>query len=177
MRPQLGGRKRSANEPAQAAGSKKRAAAPAKKGAKPAASMISPGHVQDVAHTDCPLATPGAAGSAAALRASNVARVHSLPQPTLPKTIHSGQPQPSKAAAAGNAEGVLAAKAPRKRTKAADMDLAAVEAKAHGPGGLAKLSVPELQCLLKARKLPVGGKKADLVARVELHLAAAEPAV
>ena len=177
MRPQLGGRKRSANEPAQAARSKKRAAAPAKKGAKPAVSMISPGHVQDVARTDCPLATPGAAGGAAALRASNVARGHSLPHPTLPKNLHSGQPQPSKAAAAGNAEEGLAAKAPRKRTKAADMVLAAVEAKAHGSGGLAKLTVPELQCLLKARQLPMGGKKADLVARVELHLAAAEPAV
>lgn len=177
MRPQLGGRKRSANEPAQAAGSKQRAAAPANKGAKPAASMISPGHVQDVACTDCPLAMPGAAGGAAGLRAPSVAGVHSLAHPALPKNAHSGQPQPSKAAAAGNAEEGLAAKAPRKRTKAADMVLAAVEAKAHGPGGAAKLSMPELQCLLKARKLPVGGKKADLVARVELHLAAADPAV
>ena len=37
-------------------------------------------------------------------------------------------------------------------------------------GLLEDLTVPELKAVLKARRMPVGGKKADLAARVaELH--------
>ena len=66
------------------------------------------------------------------------------------------------------------AKAPRQRKKADDIDLAEVEKKIQdkfAAGKLADLSIPELKCFLKARKLPVGGKKSDLVARVEPLLA------
>ena len=70
-----------------------------------------------------------------------------------------------------------AAKAPpRKRTKADDLDTAQVEVKVrerHAAGQLDKLSIPELKCFLKARKQAVGGKKADLVARVAELLARA----
>ena len=66
------------------------------------------------------------------------------------------------------------AKAPRQRKKADDIDLAEVEKKIQdkfAAGKLADLSILELKCFLKARKLPVGGKKSDLVARVEPLLA------
>lgn len=68
------------------------------------------------------------------------------------------------------AAAVAPAKAPRQRKKADDIDLAEVEKKIQekfGAGRLQDLSVPELKCFLKARKLPVGGKKSDLVARIE----------
>ena len=61
-------------------------------------------------------------------------------------------------------------KAPRQRKKAEDVDLAEVEKKMHERHAAARLqdvSIPELKCFLKARKLPVGGKKSDLLARVE----------
>ena len=57
----------------------------------------------------------------------------------------------------------------RQRTKAADLDAAAVHAKVvqkHADGKLAELTVPEAKCWLKGRKLPLKGKKEDLVARV-----------
>ena len=73
-------------------------------------------------------------------------------------------------AAAAAAAAAAPAKAPRQRKKADDIDLAEVEKKIQekfAAGKLADLSVPELKCFLKARKLPVGGKKSDLVAKVE----------
>ena len=63
-----------------------------------------------------------------------------------------------------------ATKAPRQRKKAEDVDLAEVEKKIHekqAAGRLQDVSIPELKCFLKARKLPVGGKKSDLLTRVE----------
>ena len=63
-----------------------------------------------------------------------------------------------------------ATKAPRQRKKAEDIDLAEVEKKIHekqAAGRLQDVSIPELKCFLKARKLPVGGKKSDLLTRVE----------
>ena len=63
-----------------------------------------------------------------------------------------------------------AIKAPRQRKKAEDIDLAEVEKKMHekqAAGRMQDVSIPELKCFLKARKLPVGGKKSDLLARVE----------
>jgi hypothetical protein len=75
------------------------------------------------------------------------------------------------AMAAAAAEATTApAKAPRQRKKADDIDLAEVGRKIQekfAAGKLADLSIPELKRFLKARKLPVGGKKSDLVARVE----------
>jgi hypothetical protein len=35
-----------------------------------------------------------------------------------------------------------------------------------GSGKLQELSIPEMQCWLRSRKLPVGGKKGDLEARI-----------
>lgn len=69
----------------------------------------------------------------------------------------------------GTAEAAATKAPPRKRTKAEDLDSAQVEAKVrdkHTAGQLEKLSIPELKCFLKARKQALGGKKADLVARV-----------
>ena len=60
--------------------------------------------------------------------------------------------------------------APRKRTQMADVDAAAVEVKVtslRAEGKLSSLTVPELKTWLKARKLAVGGKKADLLSRLE----------
>ncbi len=63
-----------------------------------------------------------------------------------------------------------AAKPPaRQRTKATDLDVAAVHAKVvqkHAEGKLSDLTVPEAKCWLKGRKLPLKGKKEDLVARI-----------
>ena len=59
--------------------------------------------------------------------------------------------------------------AARQRTKAADLDGAAVHAKVvqkHAEGKLAELTVPEAKCWLKGRKLPLKGKKEELVARI-----------
>lgn len=67
-------------------------------------------------------------------------------------------------------------KAPRQRKKADDIDLAAVEKKVlekHAAGSLNDLSIPELKCFLKARKATVGGKKADLIARLQPLLSTA----
>ena len=55
------------------------------------------------------------------------------------------------------------------RIKASDLDAAAVDAKVaskHACGCLKDLSVPEMQCYLRTRKQPVGGKKADLEQRL-----------
>ncbi len=41
----------------------------------------------------------------------------------------------------------------------------------HVAGTLEKLSIPEMKCFLKAKKLPVSGKKADLLARLMQCLA------
>ena len=49
----------------------------------------------------------------------------------------------------------------RKRTKAGDMDLVAMAAKARGGGGLAELSMSGMRCLLQACMQPLGGKWAD----------------
>ena len=60
--------------------------------------------------------------------------------------------------------------AARKRTQISDVDPAAVEIKVadcKARGKLGSLTVPELKTWLKAHKLPVGGKKADLVARLQ----------
>ena len=64
--------------------------------------------------------------------------------------------------------------AARKRVKADELDAAVVGAKIaqkQKEGKLAELTVPEMKCFLKGRKLPVGGKKADLIARLEGCLA------
>ena len=79
-------------------------------------------------------------------------------------------PCAKKDAPQGNAdEAAAAAKAPRNRTKAGDLDVAAVETKIkakHAEQQLGKLSIPEIKCFLKAKNLPVGGKKGDLLERL-----------
>lgn len=72
------------------------------------------------------------------------------------------------AAAAPEATAVPKA-APRNRVKAGDLDPAEIEAKVrqkHAENALEKLSIPEMKCFLKSKKLPVSGKKAELVARL-----------
>ena len=63
------------------------------------------------------------------------------------------------------------------RAKAADIDLAQTEAKLkekQAAGKLGELSIPQLKVLLKARKLLLGGKKADLITRLQAHLAGSQ---
>ena len=90
-------------------------------------------------------------------------------QPAAPRA-----PAPAAAATAPPAAaGPPAPAAARKRTKASDLDLAAVAAKVaekHAAGGLKELSMPEMQCYLRAAKLAVSGKKADLEARITAQL-------
>jgi len=77
---------------------------------------------------------------------------------------------PAATPGAAAAPGSEAAKKPAaKRVKASDLDagvVAAAIAAARAAGTLEKLSVAELKAFCKANKLQVGGKKADLVARV-----------
>ncbi|GAX84724.1 hypothetical protein CEUSTIGMA_g12146.t1 [Chlamydomonas eustigma] len=57
----------------------------------------------------------------------------------------------------------------RKRTKASDLDCNTVIGKVlakHAVGNLKDLNVPEMQCFLRARKQPVGGRKAELEERI-----------
>ena len=91
---------------------------------------------------------------------------------------HTAAPCAIRTAQQGNADeagaAAAAAKAPRNRTKAADLDVAAVEAKVrakHAEQQLEKLSIPEIKCFLKVKKLPVGGKKGDLLERLVKCLA------
>lgn len=67
-----------------------------------------------------------------------------------------------------------AVKAPaRARVKAGDLDPVAVDAKVRekfGAGRAEDLTVPEMKCFLKSLKLGVGGKKADLIARISAAL-------
>ncbi|CAD7702206.1 unnamed protein product [Ostreobium quekettii] len=58
---------------------------------------------------------------------------------------------------------------PKKRSKVADLDLPSVTEKVlkgFAEGKVGKLSVPEMKCYLKAHKQKLGGKKADLEARL-----------
>ena len=94
--------------------------------------------------------------------------------------IESTSAQAASAAASAQVAAAAAAdapsKAPRQRKKADDIDLADVEKKIRekqAAGRLQDLSIPELKCFLKACKLPVGGKKSNLLARVEPLLAKA----
>ena len=57
--------------------------------------------------------------------------------------------------------------------RTSSLDAAQIEAKVqqmHADGLQAKLSVPEIKVFLKSRKLPVGGKKADLLLRLSSAL-------
>ena len=63
--------------------------------------------------------------------------------------------------------------APRAQQKAPALDAAHVEAKVkqmYVDGLQHKLSVPEIKAFLKARKQPLGGKKADLLVRLSAAL-------
>lgn len=78
----------------------------------------------------------------------------------------------AKATSAGPAAGDTAtgpAKPRAARPKAAELDAAQVQAKVMGlfaAGQQQKLTLPEMKCFLRARKVPVGGVKADLLVRV-----------
>jgi len=106
------------------------------------------------------MSAPSAAATAVPLGIDNIAMVALAPDADAAAAM----------AAAAAAAATAPAKVPRQRKKADDIDLAEVEKKIQekfAAGKLADLSIPELKCFLKARKLPVGGKKSDLVARVE----------
>lgn len=84
---------------------------------------------------------------------------------------NTGNPEPVQHGS-GSQPGLpsAAAAAPaRKRVKATDLDLESVKIKA-GVQGVEALSIPELQCYLRAHKLPVGGKKVDLQQRLQTVL-------
>ena len=133
----------------------------------------------------------GMAGTAARTKAPAQSKPRATPSakrppPGKPAALTDAAPVqqgPAGAAMAPNAQQLApggdsaAAKAPpRKRTKAQDLDTAQVEVQVrerHAAGQLDKLSIPELKCFLKAHKQAVGGKKADLVARVAELLARA----
>ncbi len=54
-----------------------------------------------------------------------------------------------------------------------DLDISCITAKVHErhrEGRLKELTVPEIKCYLKAHKIPVGGKKEELMARLAFHL-------
>ena len=85
-------------------------------------------------------------------------------------------PQSGAAAAAAAPAGLAAedavpgpAKPRAARPKAPELDAAQVQAKVKqlfATGQQQKLTVPEIKCFLRARKVPVGGVKADLLVRV-----------
>ena len=59
---------------------------------------------------------------------------------------------------------------PKKKPRTEELDLKAVTQKIlekHRLKSIADLTVPELKCFLKSHKATVGGKKADLITRVE----------
>ena len=125
--------------------------------------------VQPNGHGMAASATPGSQmhTAVATSGAANVLGVSAAP-PAAATTAASMTA--SKGAAPAPATAAAAPKAPRQRKKAEDIDLAEVEKMLHekqAAGRLQDVSIPELKCFLKARKLPVGGKKSDLLARVE----------
>ena len=86
---------------------------------------------------------------------------------------HSGAAPVASATLAGPAVGVTVA-GPAKhraaRPKAPELDVSQVQAKVmelFAEGQQQKLTLPEIKCFLRARKVPVGGKKADLLVRVK----------
>lgn len=70
----------------------------------------------------------------------------------------------------GGAQMDVGKAAPKKRTRLGDLSLAEVRSKAEqlsAGKNLGSLTLPEIKCLLKASGRPVGGKKADLLARLQ----------
>ena len=89
---------------------------------------------------------------------------------------HTAAAPAANAAINGSAKKSLPAPA-KPRAKAAEIDLAQTELKLkekQATGKLGELSIPQLKVLLKARRLPLGGKKADLVTRLQGHLAGSQ---
>jgi len=115
--------------------------------------------------------------------ASPLAALGSLLLPELPAVPAAGSASmrlkqqavkpPTVVSGADRVVADVAAAAKKPRVKASDLDAAAVDAKVyakHAIGCLKDLSIPEMQCFLRSRKQPVGGKKADLEGRLLLLL-------
>ncbi|KAK9833073.1 hypothetical protein WJX74_006368 [Apatococcus lobatus] len=143
---------------------------------KPASSCIEP-HTDGVSVSiaDCP-ANQNMGGSSIPAEAQPLPGHANVFRPASNEAGLAGREQagdvPDLSRQIANAAGgqVHETAAARKRTQMADVDVAAVEAKVaslRSEGKLSSLTVPELKTWLKARKLPVGGKKADLVLRLE----------
>ncbi|KAL3140035.1 hypothetical protein ABBQ38_004316 [Trebouxia sp. C0009 RCD-2024] len=133
----------------------------------PTSSTIQPSG-QGMAAADAHAAQASLTGTAAVSAAAAKTVGTSAAQAAAVAASAEGAPAPAATAAP--------AKAPRQRKKAEDIDLAEVEKKIRekqAAGRLQDISIPELKCFLKARKLPVGGKKAELLARAEPMLATA----
>lgn len=84
-------------------------------------------------------------------------------KPALTGLVPSGADHVAADAAAGK----------KPRVKASDLDATAVDAKVttkYACGSLKDLSIPEMQCFLKSKGQPVGGKKAELEQRLFLLL-------
>ena len=113
---------------------------------------------------------PGARKPAASRQPMTAAAALGLAQPVTAAAPAGGIQRLPASAAPPQVPAAAAEKLPQcKRTKAGDLDATAVEAKVmaqHVARALDKLSMPEMKCALKVRKLPVGGKKADLIARL-----------
>lgn len=65
--------------------------------------------------------------------------------------------------------------APKRRARVGDISLAEVRSKAEqlsAGKNLSSLTLPEMKCLLKASGRPVGGKKAELLARLQESMGA-----
>ena len=109
------------------------------------------------------------------VQATDLAKTQAANVPTATMPAATGQAVSTAAASNAAPAGAAApAKTPRQRKKADDVDLADVERKIKEKFAARKLqdlSVPELKCFLKAHKLPVGGKKSDLISRIEPVLA------
>lgn len=127
--------------------------------------------IQPNGHGMAASATPGSQMHTAAATSEVAASALGEPAAAAPAAaMTAASMTASKGAAPAPATAAAAPKAPRQRKKAEDIDLAEVEKKfqeKQAAGRLQDVSIPELKCFLKARKLPVGGKKSDLLARVE----------
>lgn len=110
-----------------------------------------------------PAATPMLVGTAAPV-------AYSAASASLPAAANAVLGTQPEAAAKPEAAGKPAAK---QRVKASDLNAAGVDVKVAekaAAGRLGELTVPEAKCWLKERKLPLKGKKEDLIARIREHM-------
>ena len=142
-----------------------------------AAKRPKPANQKQVAASTAPVVPAGGAASGLRPDPADAGALGTLPSCSQPMQASAspgeldapGQPAASNAKLQAGSSEVVQPAAPRKRTQMADMDSAAVAVRVTScaaEGKLASLTVPELKTWLKTHKLPVGGKKANLVSRL-----------